>query len=344
MTFDARGETYYSTNGGPFVHAVQGGYFFKSFGKHGPLHNPFAYHFFANLECDQVPGGPPTGGTIYHGGTFPDRFDGTFIAGNFLGHSASSWRVEPTGATVRAVFSEQLMDAHDNWCGPTDMCLGPDGSMFLSDFHDQRTSHPDPDANWDRSNGRIYKIEADRLHPPVAEDVRDLTSDELVNLMRHTNRWYADRARCELAYRRDAAVWPKLRELAQSREDEPESLQGLWALHVSGGLDDATSLALLDHPFPYIRYWTIRFLGDRRQTTNEQAVRLAQMARQETVKNVQLQLACTARRLPGEVGLPIVENLLRSFAGQDDERVRWMIWWALESKAMSDTPRTLGVL
>jgi len=341
VTFDARGETFYSTNGGPFLHAVQGGYFFKSFGKHGPLHNPFAYHFFANLECDQVPGGPPTGGTIYHGGAFPDRFDGTFIAGNFLGHSASSWRVEPTGATVRAVFSEQLMDAHDNWCGPTDMCLGPDGSMFLSDFHDQRTSHPDPDANWDRSNGRIYKIEADRLHPLVAEDVRDLTSDELVNLMQHTNRWYADRARCELAYRRDTAVWPRLREMAQGREDEPTSLQGLWALHVSGGLDDDTSLALLDHPFPYIRYWTIRFLGDRRQTTNEQAIRLAQLAHQETVKSVQLQLACAARRLPGEVGLPILENLLRSFAGQDDERVRWMIWWALESKAMSDTPRLL---
>ena len=44
ITFDANGELYYSTNGGPFVHAVQGGYYFKSFGKHGPLHNLHAYH------------------------------------------------------------------------------------------------------------------------------------------------------------------------------------------------------------------------------------------------------------------------------------------------------------
>ena len=71
LTFDANGELFYSTNGGPFVHAVQGGYFYKSFGKHGPLHNLHAYHYFPELERDQVPGGPPTGGTIYLADAFP---------------------------------------------------------------------------------------------------------------------------------------------------------------------------------------------------------------------------------------------------------------------------------
>ena len=93
---------FYSTNGGPFVHAVQGGYFYKSFGKHGPLHNLHAYHYFPELERDQVPGGPPTGGTIYLADTFPHLFRGSFIAGNFLGHTVSWWTVEPTGSTVQA--------------------------------------------------------------------------------------------------------------------------------------------------------------------------------------------------------------------------------------------------
>ena len=83
------------------MHAVQGGYFYKSFGKHGPLHNLYAYHYFPELERDQVPGGPPTGGTIYLGDSFPRQFRGSFIAGNFLGHSVSWWNVAAAGNTVQ---------------------------------------------------------------------------------------------------------------------------------------------------------------------------------------------------------------------------------------------------
>ena len=109
LTFDANGELFYSTNGGPFVHAVQGGYFYKSFGKHGPLHNLFAYHYFPQQECDQVPGGPPTGGTIYLGDAFPEQLRGAFVAGNFLGHTVSWWNVTPNGSTVRATYGGVLV-------------------------------------------------------------------------------------------------------------------------------------------------------------------------------------------------------------------------------------------
>jgi len=41
--------------------------------------------------------------------------------------------------------------------------------VYVSDFYDKRTAHPDPDAEWDRSNGRIYKIEA-KGTKPLAKD------------------------------------------------------------------------------------------------------------------------------------------------------------------------------
>ena len=41
--------------------------------------------------------------------------------------------------------------------------MGPDGAVYVADWHDARTAHPDPDADWDRRNGRIYRIRpADR--------------------------------------------------------------------------------------------------------------------------------------------------------------------------------------
>ena len=336
VTFDDHGELYYSTNGGPFVHAVQGGYFFKSFGKHGPLHNLFAYHFFPNLECDQVPGGPPTGGTIYSADALPAEYRGRFLAGNFLGHTASSWNIVPHGSTVKATFGGVFFDANDTWGGPTDFCIGPDGCAYLSDFYDQRTAHPDPDANWDRSNGRIYRIEPSGGAATVVCDIGGLSSNELVDLLSHSNRWYADRARVELANRRDKSVVPRLKEMALQTDDETLALQGLWALHVTAGIDEALSANLLDHPFHYTRFWATRLIGDAKQASAKVAQALVELAERESHPVVLAQLAATAKRLPGRQGLPVVAALLDRQAGSNDPRVPWLIWWAIEAKALTD--------
>jgi putative membrane-bound dehydrogenase-like protein len=337
VTFDTNGELFYSTNGGPFVHAVQGGYYYKSFGKHGPLHNLHAYHYFPELDRDQVPGGPPTGGTIYLADTLPREFRGSFIAGNFLGHTVSWWTVQPTGSTVRAKYGGMLADSHDTWCGPTDVCVGPDGAVYFSDFYDQRTAHPDPDANWDRSNGRIYKITAANAKPPARIDLASLSSTRLVDLLSNPNHWYANRARVELAHRRDSSIIDRLRKLALQTTDNQLALEGLWALNVTTEIDDQLALKLLDHPYPYVRFWMARLLGDRKQVSPKVANCLVALAAHELTPVVRGQLAATAKRLPGRECLQIVESLLRNQPHESDPRVPWLIWWAIESNAMTDT-------
>jgi putative membrane-bound dehydrogenase-like protein len=343
LTFDDNGELFYSTNGGPFVHAVQGGYFYKSFGKHGPLHNLFAYHHFPQQECDEVPGGPPTGGTIYSGNGLPKHLHGSFMAGNFLEHTVSWWNIAPQGSTVRAAYGGVLFDTHDTWSGPTDFCLGPDGCAYVSDFYDQRTAHPDPDANWDRTNGRIYRVEPAAGIKPVKCDLAQQSSDELVDLLLHHNRWFADRARVELAHRRDALVVPRLKELATQEEDSKRALQGLWGLAVTAELDDALAIELLAHPYPYVRFWTVRLSGDRKNVSPSVAGALLHLARHEQSPVVLTQLAASAKRLPGSQGLPLVEAMLNRHAGSNDPRVPWLIWWAIEAHAMTDTPKLLGM-
>ncbi len=341
LTFDANGELFYSTNGGPFVHAVQGGYFYKSFGKHGPLHNLFAYHYFPQQECDQAPGGPPTGGTIYNGGAFPSKLTGAFVAGNFLGHTVSWWNLTPNGSTVRATYGGELINMHDSWSGPTDFCVGPDGAAYVSDFFDQRTAHPDPDANWDRSNGRIYRIEAVDAAPAEPCDMAALSSPQLVELLKSPNRWKVDRARVELASRRDKSVTPQLEEFARQSDDAQLALDGLWALNAVGSLDGVLASELVAHPAEYVRYWAIRLLGDRRDVSPREFDAILQAAMTEESPRVLAQLAASAKRLPGAQCLAIVDHLLQRSAGVDDPRVPWLIWWAIESKAMSDIPQLL---
>ncbi|MDP7020238.1 MAG: c-type cytochrome [Pirellulaceae bacterium] len=350
LTFDEDGNLFYSTNGGPFVHAVQGGYYYKSFGKHGPLHNLFAYHHFAPLQRDQVPGGPPTGGTIYAADALGKSYRGKFIAGNFLGHTVSSWRIEPRGATVAASYERPLLDVGDTWSGPTDLCIAPDGSIFVCDFYDRRTAHPDPDARWDRGNGRIYRISSAELpaelsaarSSPAALDLRKQSSDQLVDLLTHNNRWFATRARVLLAERRDASVAPRLKALAANRDRPRDALQGVWTLHACGELDDPFAMECLSHPYPYVRSWTVRLLGDRKQVSSEVSAALVRLARKEPSAIVRAQLAATAKRLPAETGLAIVTELLDRGIDDADERIAWLLWWAIESKSVSDREEVLA--
>jgi putative heme-binding domain-containing protein len=336
LSFNAEGQLFYSTNGGPFVHAVQGGYFYKSFGKHGPLHNLFAYHYFLQQECDQVPGGPPTGGTICFGSGFPSPLRGAFVAGNFLGHTVSWWNLEPNGSTVRAKYGGVLWDAHDTWSGPTDFCLGPHHTAYVSDFYDQRTAHPDPDANWDRSNGRIYRFQ---FGPPPSHaaknfDLATLTSDELVDWMMQDETWFADRARIELANRRDPAILARLRKTAMESPMPLQALRGLWGVVATASLDDELARVLLDHADPHVRSWTIRLLGDKRHIPDAVWDTLHPLAGEESDPIVLSQLAATAKRLPAHQMLAIVNGILQREAAVNDPRVPWLVWWALEAHAI----------
>ena len=338
LTFDRKGNLFYSSNGGAlFWHAVQGGYYRKSFGKHGPLHNLYAYGYFPHVKHTGVTGGHIVlGGTIYDAKAFPETFHRSFIGANFLGHSASWWRVKSRGSTFEAEQVGTLFDSNDTWFSPTDLALGPDGSMYVSDFHDKRTAHPDPDAEWDRSNGRVYKIEPQGAQPLTDLDLAQLSSMDLVGLLKHSNGWYAAQARRILAHRRDTGVHAELRRLLEASDDEDLTLQYLWALHVSGGFDDDLAMALLKHRAEYVRAWTVRLLGDERQASSSIAKQLARLARTETSVVVRSQLAASAKRFPGDVAFAILAGLFTRDIDSNDPHIPLLTWWAVESKALSN--------
>ncbi|MFP6648957.1 MAG: PVC-type heme-binding CxxCH protein, partial [Pirellulaceae bacterium] len=336
LTFDQHGELFYSTNGGPFIHALQGASYRKSFSKHGPLHNPYAYGFFNIVDRDQVPGGPPTGGTIYQAEIFPSRFRGQFIAGNFLGHGISSWSVTPSRSTVQAAYQGELLRANDSWFGATDVCLAPDGSLYVCDFHDKRTAHPDPDANWDRSNGRIYQLRASNAGPAAALNLFDLTADQLVDLLGSSNQWFADRARVQLASRQERRVAPRLRTMATQADNIDLALEGLWGLEAVGALDRQTTLSLLGHPSEQLRRWAIRLACDDGRLPTGVLRELVRLASDDASLLVRRQLAISARRLPAASARQFLLPMLSRDLDYDDPRMPLLLWWAIEEGAEED--------
>ena len=345
LTFDAAGRLIYSSNGGLCWHGVQGGYYEKSFGKHGPLHNPYAYGWFGSVQHAGLTGRPNTGGTIYLADAFGPPYRGAFLCSDFLGHTCSWWKVEPRGSTIKMALGGLLVDSHDTWFGATDLCLSPDGAVYVCDFCDKRTAHPDPDANWDVSNGRVYKlVPKGSAEPATGVDPRRLSSAALVEQLQDANYWRRDRARRILGERRDPSTYASLRESALQQENGDLALQSVWALNVGGGLEDDLSAVLVKHQSEHVRAWTVRLLGDARRASPPLAAALAELAKSDPSATVRAQLAATAKRLPSEAALPILAALLQHDDDLSDPYIPWMLWWAIEDKAVSDLSEVVELL
>ncbi|WP_339909972.1 PVC-type heme-binding CxxCH protein [Symmachiella dynata] len=344
LDFDRTGELFYSTNYGGYVllHGVQGGYFVKSFGKHGQLHNPFAYGYFDHASHENFQGGHVTvGGIVYQANTLPTKFRNTYIAGDLLGHNIGWHRIQRTDSTVRTEHGGELLTSHDNWFAPTDVTTGPDGAIYITDWADQRTAHPDPDADWDRSNGRIYRIAPRKMPEEKAFDLAKLDTAELLQLHSHSNQWYVRRARQELVRREDRSLIPEFRKKAMQGLQEIPALEALWSLHALGGFDDALAQQLLNSPHAAVRKWTIRLLGDGEQVSTETAYQLDELAQVETDVTVRNQLACTAARLPADQAMPIINANIITDIDADDPRIPLLWWWAVEQHSVSGRDEVL---
>ncbi|MFN0016946.1 MAG: PVC-type heme-binding CxxCH protein [Pirellulaceae bacterium] len=362
LDFDDDGNLLYSTNHGGFVmlHGVQGAYLWKQFGKHGELHNPHAYGYFDHVPHQNFFGGHVTvGGIVYRGEAYPEKLRGKYIAGDLLGHGVYWHDIEPRGTTFQTKHGGELIVANDTWFATSDVCLGPDGCVYVADWHDKRTAHPDPDADWDRRNGRVYQIELTPTNPKrergsddtsptrkrgteevASAELPDFTkipSDDLINLLFSKNHWLATRARRILGERQERNTCAPLEKLVRESKDEHDALKALWALDVSGGFSEPLGCELLDHKSPVIRRWVVRLLGDPKKVTAETATRLRKLAAEDDSPLVRSQLACTAKRLPTQDALPIIKALLSRIDTGDekDPYIPLLLWWAVEQHCIA---------
>ena len=344
LDFDAAGNLFASTNVGGFIalHGVQGASCWKQFSKHGPLQNPYAFGYLDHVRHEGAhEGHVAVGGLFYQADAFPERFRNQYIAGDLLGHAVHWNRVSPRGSTFETSHAGDLLLANDTWFAPTDLTLGPEGSIYVSDWHDRRTAHPDPDADWDRTNGRIYAIESTSTRRVKGLDLAAKPGGELVDLLAHPNVWYRRKARRLLSERRDRSALPRLQALLEKPAAGPLALEALWTIAGIGGLDAALASRLLESPDAAIRSWTVRLLGDTPPVDPDLSRRMEAMAAADPSPSVQSQLACTAKRLPAPSGLAIAHALLIRPREGEDPHLPLLLWWAVERHAVAEADLTL---
>src|SRR5207302_9736420 len=111
-------------------------------------------------------------------------------------------RLDAVGSSYKTTELDPLLTSTDGWFRPVDAKVGPDGAIYVADFYENRISHVDPRDNWDRTNGRIYRIRPADWKPGIKPfDLTRFSSADLVKLLESTNSWMRGAARRESASR-----------------------------------------------------------------------------------------------------------------------------------------------
>src|SRR6185437_723698 len=251
------------------------------FGKHGELHNPYAFGYFDRVPRSGCRGGHVTQlGLIYQGGAFPKEFNGTWITPRLLDNRIEWNAMTPEGSSFHTKYAGDLVTSSDPRFRPVDLRTGPDGAIYIADWYDIRANHVIAVDDWDKETGRIYRLAPRGLPFYRPFDLSKLSSNELVDLLDNKNDWYARMARRILAERRDPQIVPRLRKMVLET-DGRLSLEAFWALYVSGGFDDAFALKTLAHVNPDVRSWTVRLLCDEKSVSASIQQKLVELARSE---------------------------------------------------------------
>jgi len=348
LDFDRSGNLFASTNFGPHIalHVVQDAYYWKQFGKHGPLHNPYAYGYFDHMPHTNPQGGHVTaGGLFYEAGNWPAKYRGKYIGANVLSHWVAAFDFHPLKSSYDSTQTNIILNSNDPWHAPCDLALGLDGNLYVADWHDQRMAHPDPDADWDRTNGRIYAIGNSNDHrPPMSfhQNLSKADSAELVKLLAHENSALARRARRLLKERRDIhaneelqkiwtdikipvqyrreAFWTLLSQTTEFNDHSPVSISGI--------------ISALQDMDPAIRRSAVAAIGDSNKTAPDSIIQqLLHLAESEKDDSISGQLAATSAR---SHSIYLWEAIVRNHADSADDRLGMRLWWAAEKLSTKD--------
>ena len=338
LDFDKDGEIISGTNFGDVacLHQRQGAYHVKGFAKHGPLHNPHTYGYFDHIPYKGFQGGHVTcGGIVYQGGGLGPKRENQYIAGNLLSSVVNWHALERQGSSFKATHGGMALNPRDPWFRPIDLLVGPDAGIYVVDWYDKRATHLDPIDNWDKTNGRVYRLHVPGVPAAKWTDLALLTDEKLVELLKHPNIWQRREARRLLTERKASGQVANLKSMA--RGDQPQAaLEAFWALNGVGALDRESILEFLRSPHDPVRMWAIRLACDSGQADPLVVAAIAALLEKETSPMVRAQGACSARRLPPDDCLQILARLTGHSEDLEDPQIPLLLWWALEECASKD--------
>ncbi len=356
LEFDKAGRLYSGHNGADTRgwHFVQGGFYLMQHadpGKFGPPRNPYAFGDLPMMATSTPVVRFSHFGAFADGSTLPSELQGKLLALDPLHSEVIAISRQTRGATFSTTDEGVIVKSRDEAFRPVYIANAPDGSIFVADMYEYYIAHGQHYQNQiDTTTGRIYRLAGAGSTLENNVSATAASNEELVQWLDHPNKWHRYAASRELGLRGDAKMESHLNDSFDDYTDNA-ALHALWALQQMNALRADTWQKALVHRSAEVRMWAVRLLGDRfgiqrnlglppvRTVQDPQLLSmpteiqssLLKRAAEEPDPEVRCQIAATARRLPLEQGLQILDLLLVRDEDVNDPYIPLMCWWVLEA-------------
>lgn len=289
----------------------------------------------------EVYGGHSHVGTmIYLGDNWPAEYRNHLFTHNLHGHQINQQvNIREAGGynTVHA-GSDVFFCADQQYIG-VDLQYGPDGAVYSSDWYDPRHCHNPNAEQWDRGNGRLYRMKYDATFQPANVNYDTASDEDLANAHLHPNDWHVRMARLVLSHRASTqkisvAAIQQLNTQATSDKLETRRLQAIWTLHCIGQLDPSTKTKLLKDDSEYVRAWAVQLASETPETSLNEV--LVKHAANEKSLFVRRYLASAIQRMPKDSAWKIAAAICNQADSLADRDLGLLVWYGIAPLVLQD--------
>ncbi|RYE53961.1 MAG: dehydrogenase, partial [Rhizobiaceae bacterium] len=189
---------------------------------------------------------PTSGNGFVSSRHFPDEYQGRFLLNNsigFLGTSMHEIWEDESGFSGKHIGD--LVSSTDPNVRIVDLEFGPDGSLFLVDWHNALVGHMQHntrDPNRDHSHGRVYRVTYPSRPLVTPSKIAGASVEELLEILKVPEYRTRYRARRELRGHKAEEVLPAVRKWVSGLDKadplyEHSLCEALWATWAQNKVD-----------------------------------------------------------------------------------------------------------
>lgn len=333
IDYDAKGQLFMTACVIPHLwHVVPGGIYHRQGGQH---FNPYVYEdikTIANHSHSSAHGGA----RIYQSDAFPKAERGRIFMANIHEHAVLSDILVSKGSGFEGRHGDDFMLANNaQWVGFS-MEIGPDGGLYVLDWHDADICGQEV---LNEETGRIFRIapiqsQAENFAGRYA-DLNTMTDKQLVAMQTNPSDWHARRAR-GILHKRAAAgklqtsTHAALKAIFEKDKNPDWRLRAMWGLHLTGGFTAQDLTASLGDKDPHVRAWAIQLLCEDQSPSAAALAEFRSLARRDPSPVVRLYLASALQRIHTEDKWAIASSLLQHKVDEKDHNLPKLIWFGIE--------------